>query len=165
MDIINDILSYKDQMYRLALRITQNSQEAEDVVQDITVKAWRMREQLQEVDSLEAYLLRMTRNLSLDRQRLKGNHTESLEGVEADSVTAATGMAPPADEQMIKDERIASVRAVMAQMPEKLRVAMQLRDFEGYSYKEISDIMQISEDQVKVCIFRARQFVKAKFVI
>ena len=48
----------------------------------------------------------------------------------------------------------------MAQLPEKQRIAMQLRDFEGRSYKEIADIMEITEDQVKVNIFRARQTIR-----
>ena len=50
----------------------------------------------------------------------------------------------------------------MNSLPEKQRIAMQLRDFEGKSYKEIADIMEITEDQVKVNIFRARQAVKSK---
>ena len=50
----------------------------------------------------------------------------------------------------------------MMQMPEKQRLVMQLRDFEGKSYKEIALALEISEDQVKVNIFRARQFVKSR---
>jgi RNA polymerase sigma-70 factor (ECF subfamily) len=50
----------------------------------------------------------------------------------------------------------------METLPEKQRTAMQLRDFEGKTYKEIASIMEISEEQVKVSIFRARQTVKAR---
>ena len=64
-----------------------------------------------------------------------------------------------------QQERIDSIRTAMERLPEKQRAAMQLRDFEGKTYKEISDIMDISEDQVKVNIFRARQTVRQFIVI
>jgi RNA polymerase sigma-70 factor (ECF subfamily) len=64
---------------------------------------------------------------------------------------------------MMEKERIAMVRDLMNSLPEKQRTAMQLRDFEDKSYKEIAAIMQISEDQVKINIFRARQFIKKSY--
>ncbi|MBQ0075441.1 MAG: RNA polymerase sigma factor [Prevotella sp.] len=152
-----DILPYKNEMYRLALRITLNSQEAEDVVQDVIIKIWKMREQLQDVENIEAYLMKMTRNLSLDRQRMKVNQSENIDGRD---FTANTSV----EENIERQEQLLSIRKIMEQLPEKQRTAMMLRDFEGKSYKEISDIMQITEDQVKVSIFRARQFVKAKLI-
>ena len=168
MAFIDDILQYKNQMYRLALRITLNSQEAEDVVQDVMIKAWRMNEagtlvlsevadKDQQTNKLEAYLIRMTRNLAIDRQRLKVNQTEDIDGVDVMNVN------DNANVNMERQEKVDQVRALMQQMPEKQRTVMQLRDFEGYSYKEIEDIMQISEDQVKVNLFRARKFIKDKF--
>ena len=78
MDIVHTILPLKNEMYRLALRITLNSQEAEDVVQDVVIRLWQMRERLDGIDSIEAYALRMTRNLALDRSRMRVNQTESL---------------------------------------------------------------------------------------
>jgi RNA polymerase sigma-70 factor (ECF subfamily) len=56
-----------------------------------------------------------------------------------------------------------TVRQLIAQLPEKQRTAMTLRDLEGKSYRDIADIMQVSEEQVKVNIFRARQTVKRLF--
>ena len=146
-------------MYRLALRITLNSQEAEDVVQDVIIKLWKMGESLNDIENLEAYSLRMTRNLALDRQRMKVNQNESLdEGVHEHIVSSQ----PSADTLLERQERIESIRTLMNSLPEKQRIAMQLRDFEGKSYKEISDIMEVSEDQVKICIYRARQYIKSK---
>jgi RNA polymerase sigma-70 factor (ECF subfamily) len=56
------------------------------------------------------------------------------------------------------------VRRLIDSLPEKQRSVMQLRDIEGKSYKEIADIMAISEEQVKVNIFRARQAIRQKFL-
>ena len=129
-------------MYRLALRITLNSQEAEDVVQDTIIKLWKMGEQLDAIDNLEAYALRMARNLALDRQRMKVNQSENIDGMDFFSSSSV-------ESTIEHEERI---------------TAMQLRDFEGLSYKEISNIMEITEDQVKVNIFRARQSIKSKLI-
>ena len=149
IDIQRDILPLKNILYRLALRITLNSQEAEDVVQDVIIKMWKMGERLNDVENLESYALRLTRNLSIDRQRMKVNQVESFDELEDFH----------GGEQQ---ERIDSIRDIMMQMPEKQRSVMQLRDFEGKSYKEIALALEISEDQVKVNIFRARQFVKSR---
>lgn len=158
MTTIHDILSYKNQMYRLALRITLNSQEAEDVVQDVIIKLWNMREKLSEIDNLEAFAMKMARNLALDRQRMKVNHTEDISGMDFPSSAASPEAA------IEHDERVQSIRYAMALLPEKQRSCMQLRDFEGYNYKEIADMLQITEDQVKINIFRARQAIKKQLL-
>lgn len=157
LDIKRDILPLKNIMYRLALRITLNSQEAEDVVQDVIIKLWKQQSGGGSIDNLEAYTLRMVRNLALDRQRMKVNQTENIDGMDFSGTSSV-------EDTIEQDERIDSIRQAMMQLPEKQRIAMQLRDFEGRSYKEIADIMEISEDQVKVNIFRARQAIK-QFIV
>ncbi len=143
----------KNIMYRLALRITLNSQEAEDIVQDVIIKLWKQQSGDTHIDNLEAYTLRMVRNLALDRQRMKVNQTENIDGMDFSGTSSV-------EDSIEQDERITAIRKAMEQLPEKQRVAMQLRDFEGRSYKEIADIMEITEDQVKVNIFRARQTIR-----
>ena len=154
LDVKRDILPMKNVMYRMALRLTLNSQEAEDVVQDVMIKLWAMRERLDNVDNLEAFALRMTRNLAIDRQRMKVNNTENIDDIETDRYVAT--------DTNERREQVESIKNVMLQLPEKQRSAMQLRDFEGYSYKEIAEMLSMSEDQVKINIFRARQYVKTK---
>lgn len=153
LDINRDILPLKNIMYRLALRITLNSQEAEDVVQDVIIKLWKQQSGGTHIDNLEAYTLRMVRNLALDRQRMNVNQTENIDGMDFSGTSSI-------EDSIEQDERISRIRQAMAQLPEKQRIAMQLRDFEGRSYKEIADIMEITEDQVKVNIFRARQTIR-----
>ena len=158
IDIQRDILPLKNILYRLALRITLNSQEAEDVVQDVIIKMWKMGERLNDVENLESYALRLTRNLSIDRQRMKVNQAESFDELEDFN----GGISNSIESRLEQQERIDSIRDIMMQMPEKQRSVMQLRDFEGKIYKEIALALEISEDQVKVNIFRARQFVKSR---
>ena len=69
----NDVLPLKDKLFRLALRITLNREEAEDIVQDTLIKVWNSRDKWQQIDSIEAYSLTIARNLSLDRIKKMDN--------------------------------------------------------------------------------------------
>lgn len=69
-----------------------------------------------------------------------------------------------ADEEMIRQERMLMVRMAIDGLPEKQRTAIQLRDIEGKSYKEIAEVMNISEADVKVTIFRGRETLRGKLM-
>lgn len=153
----NDVLPLKNELYRLALRITQNPAEAEDVVQDTMVKVWNRRDRWSAIDSMEAFCLTICRNLALDRLKSKANQTENLD----DSPEPMAAGNP--FEQAQQRDRVGIVRGIINSLPEKQRSCMQLRDVEGRSYKEIAAVMGISEEQVKVNIFRARQTVRQRF--
>lgn len=156
----NDVLPLKNKLFRLALRITLNREEAEDVVQDTMIKVWNTRDRWQELDSIEAYSLTIARNLSLDRIKKMDNQNDSLEEQTTERLDE-TSSTP--SERMIQKDKLSIVRNIINELPEKQRSCLQLRDIEGKSYKEIADILSITEDQVKVNIFRARQTVKQRF--
>ena len=156
----NDVLPLKNELFRLALRITLNRAEAEDIVQDTLIKVWNRRCEWENIDSIEAFSLTVCRNLSLDRIKKKENNNDSLEDVKVAEPLASSN---PQD-RMIEEDKISLVKQIVDALPEKQRSCMQLRDFEGKSYKEIAEILEISEEQVKVNIFRARQMVKQKYL-
>lgn len=156
----NDVLPLKNELFRLALRITLNRAEAEDIVQDTLIKVWNRREEWNDIDSIEAFSLTVCRNLSLDRIKKKGNDNDSLEDVKAAEPLASSN---PQD-RMIQTDKVRLIRQIVDGLPEKQRSCMQLRDFEGKTYKEIAGVLDISEEQVKVNIFRARQTVKQKYL-
>ena len=151
----DDVLPLKDKIFRLALRITLSRAEAEDIVQDVLIKVWNRRDDLAEVDSIEAYSLTVCRNLSLDRLQRKENYNVNLD----DAPPTEADDAPP-DLQMIRNERIDNIKRLIERLPIPQRAAMQLRDMEGKTYKEISAITGQTEEQVKVNIFRARQYIR-----
>jgi RNA polymerase sigma-70 factor (ECF subfamily) len=155
----NDILPLKDVLYRLALRITLRHEDAEDVVQDTLIKVWNRRDNWQEINDIEAFALTICRNLSLDKIKKANNSEASLD----DQSVFLTDRSSNPYERMIQQDRLDWVKRLVNNLPEKQRSCMQLRDFEGKSYKEIAEILQISEEQVKVNIFRARQNIKQKF--
>ena len=151
----DDVLPLKDKIFRLALRITLSRAEAEDIVQDVLIKVWNRRDDLAEVDSIEAYSLTVCRNLSLDRLQRKEHDNVNLD----DAPPTEADDAPP-DLQMIRNERIYNIKRLIERLPIPQRAAMQLRDMEGKTYKEISAITGQTEEQVKVNIFRARQYIR-----
>lgn len=161
----NDVLPLKNELFRLALRITLDKAEAEDVVQETMIKVWNRRDEWDAIDSIEAFCLTVCRNISLDR--LKTAHhrfgARSTDKTEAEARADRSYTANPG-EQAEQRDRVALVRRIIDGLPEKQRSVMQLRDFEGKSYREIADVLGISEEQVKVNIFRARRTVKQKFI-
>lgn len=154
------MLPLKNQLFRLALRITLSREEAEDIVQDTLIRVWNKRDDWQDIDSIEAFSLTVCRNLSLDRVKSAAAGNTTLEESTHDS--ADTAYSPY--EKTVQNDRITTVRRIIDSLPEKQRTCMQLRDFEGKAYKEIASVMGITEEQVKVNIFRARRTVKQKYL-
>ena len=157
----NDVLPLKNELFRLALRITLNRVEAEDVVQETMIKVWNRRDRWDELESNEAFCLTICRNIAVDKMRKMENQNQSLED-EHDAPDQSYASNP--EEQAMQQDRIQLVHRLINNLPEKQRSVMQLRDFEGKSYKEIAQVLGISEEQVKINIFRARQTIRQKFI-
>ena len=141
-----DVLPLKDRFYRLALRITLNPAEAEDVVQETLLRIWQGRDKLEDAGEIQAFGYTVCRRLALDCAGKAGHG----------NVTALT----QPSEQMDRQERVALIRKLMDSLPETQRSIMQLRDIEGKTYIEIADILQLTEAQVKVYLHRARTKVR-----
>ena len=157
----NDVLPLKNELFRLALRITLNRVEAEDVVQETMIKVWNRRDRWEELESIEAFCLTICRNIAIDKIRKMENQNQSLTD-EHDAPDQSYASNP--EEQAMQQDRIQLVRRLIDNLPEKQRSVMQLRDIEGKSYKEIAEVLDISEEQVKINIFRARQTIRQKFI-
>ena len=149
----------KDKLFRLALRITLDRAEAEDVVQDTMIRVWNKRDEWQQFESVEAYCLIVAKNLAIDRSQKK----------DAQNVELTPEMAEEADtsgpyDRLVNNERMKIIHRLIDELPEKQRLIMQLRDIEGESYKDIAKVLQLTEEQVKVNLFRARQKVKLRYI-
>ncbi len=153
----NDILPLKDVLFRLALRITLNREDAEDVVQETLIRLWNETKGGEPViENLKSYGLTVCRNLSLDHKSLKERQNISLE----EELHEQEDVGNRPDRRIESRERYGYLTSLIGSLPEKQRTVIQLRDVEGRSYKEISEIMGITESDVKVNIFRARQKLK-----
>ena len=158
----NDVLPLKNELFRLALRITLNEAEAEDVVQETMIKVWNRRDDWGRIDSIEAFCLTVCRNLALDKAQKMDNRSEGLDGSGGDPSDDSFSADP--ERAAVLNDTMAILRRLMDSLPEKQRSVMHLRDVEGKSYKEIARTVCITEEQVKVNLFGARQKVKQKFL-
>lgn len=149
------ILPTKNKLYRVALRIVRDAAEAEDVVQEVFIKVWKKRGELRNVENLDAFCMRMTKNLAIDKTRSKHKRTESLgQGMDF-SARAAN------PHQLVeRQDTISKVERLMEELPEKQRLVMQLRDIEEMTYEEIAKALNIPVNQVKVNLFRARKKIR-----
>ena len=154
----NDVLPLKDKFYRLALRITRNREEAEDIVQETLIRLWDKRNKLHE--GMESLGFTICRNLALDQMQKKEAQNVAFDPELHE--TADNGTSPA--EMLIAKEGRSIIQEIVEQLPEKQRSIIQLRDVEGKEYKEIAEILQITEADVKVSLFRARQKIKEQYV-
>jgi len=150
----NDVLPLKDKLFRLALRITLNAAEAEDTVQDTLIKVWEHREEWSEISNIEAYSMTICRNLALDIAGKAGHGNVQLPEEMAEKPSTSIS------ERMDWQERLSMVRQLIDALPEVQRSIVQLRDIEGKTYQEITEIMQLNESQVKVYLHRARTKIR-----
>ena len=155
----DDILPLKDKLFRVALRITLDRAEAEDIVQETLIKVWNKREEWNSLDSVEAYCLTLTKNLAIDLREKMDARTEEL----TEQHDRTQDDANPYEE-LEQKERLMWVHRLMEELPEKQRKIMQMRDIEEKSYKENAQSLDTTEEQVKINLFRARQKVKQGFL-
>lgn len=152
------IQGIKDKMYRLALRIVKHPEDARDVVQDAMIKIWSKRELLAKVDNKEAYMMTMTRNVAIDKYRSRKIETTDIDN----HYNIESNSAGP-ERQYVAKEAYGRVRKMIDSLPENHRTVIHLRDIEGYTYKEISELTGFSVDKVKVYLHRARTRLKEHF--
>ena len=152
------VQNIKDKMYRIALRIVRDHEEARDVVQDSLVKIWNKREKLENVDNKEAYSMTITRNMAIDKLRSKKINASDI----TEQFNLKTKDANPERQTIAKNE-YAIVMDFINSLPDNHRTVLELRDIEGYSYKEISEMTGYSLEKVKVYLHRARMRIKEHF--
>ena len=149
-----DVLPLKNKFFRLALRITLNQAEAEDVVQETLVRIWQSRDRLEDTEAIQAFGYTVCRRLALDCANKAGHGN-----IQFDPDRHDTTFIQPS-EQMDIQERMVLIRKLMDALPEVQRSIMLLRDIEGKTYQEIAEILKLTESQVKVYLHRARSKVR-----
>jgi RNA polymerase sigma factor (sigma-70 family) len=156
----NRVLPAKNKLFRFALRLVGNEEEAKDVVQEVFIRVWKGREQIDEIQNMEAWCMRITKNLSLDR--IRTNTRRYAQPIDEGFDIRNEALTPHENTEL--QESMKRISQLMAALPDKQRQVMHLRDVEGYSYNEICDILELDMNQVKVNLFRARNAVREKLI-
>jgi RNA polymerase sigma-70 factor (ECF subfamily) len=150
--------AHSDALYRFALHFLRNVEEARDVVQDCFEKLWVNREQVSE-EKAKSWLFTCAHHQMLNfvqRNRIQQQHLEHQARQQNSSVD-------------LRFEAQQLIQELIKDLPPLQKSILLMRDLEGYSYDEIGQMLNISEAQVKVYLFRARmkvkKMVKGQFVL
>jgi len=147
------VMPYSTRLYRMAYRLMNNRQEAEDIVQEVYMKLWVMRHELKNYRSIEALSIKITRNLCLDQLRRRKVDQESLP---AQKVVPGKDQTTPEDD-LEKKENAQIIRNVIAALPEPQCTLVHLRHLEGKEYDEISEMVNMNVNAIRVSLSRARK--------
>jgi RNA polymerase sigma factor (sigma-70 family) len=154
-DFKTDVLPMSNKLLRFALQILQDEEEAKDVLQDTFLKLWQKRDELEKVENLEAFAIRMIRNRCLDV--IRARRTVSLEVIKhnklADEVNSDSELLENADS-------VGLIKRIIAGLPELQRTIIQLRDIEQLEYEEISEATEMNVNAIRVNLSRARKKVR-----
>ena len=144
------VFCLKDEMYRFAKRFVLSSDEAEDVVQDLMMKFWQKKEELANFGNLKSYALKSVKNECLNRLK---HHDVKLGFADFQMHRSELYQV---DTNNLKKQIIGFIN----QLPEKQKAVIHLKDVEEYEVSEISEMLEMEENAVRVNLMRARQKVK-----
>jgi RNA polymerase sigma-70 factor (ECF subfamily) len=164
-----EALSFLDALYRTALRMTRSEAEAEDLVQETYIRAFRFRQQFTPGTNLKAWLFRILTNTFINQYRRKAARPETteLDDVEESILyrhmrDVSPGSASPDPEAELIDNTLSSeVKDALEALPDKFRTTLLL-DVEGFSYKEIAEVLDIPIGTVMSRLHRGRKFLQKR---
>ena len=146
---------YQNYAFTIAVRIVKNREEAEEVAQDAFVKAYHSLRSYRGEAKFSSWLYRIVYHKALDRikGRRNSHHFEIIEEITQDRVEAlGNGL-----DEILETERNRKVKACIDQLPEVESAIVTMYYFEDLSVKDISEITGLSEDNVKIKLFRSRR--------
>ncbi|HKW41718.1 MAG TPA: sigma-70 family RNA polymerase sigma factor, partial [Gemmatimonadales bacterium] len=158
-----EAIVHLDSLYRVALRLTGNSAEADDLVQETMLKAYRAWHQFQQGTNAKGWLLTILRHAFINEYRRRTRHPETVD-VDAIEPFSVFEEVQDDDPQGTFFDRIVDDEVLKAidQLPEQFREAVVLSDVEGLSYEEIARILGVPVGTVKSRLFRARRQLQRK---
>lgn len=160
-----DAMQYASQLFSTALRMTRNRLDAEDLVQETYIKGWRSFHTFQEGTNLRAWLFRIMTNTYINKynaQKRKGTEVE-LDDVEELFLYKRLGsidqsqLSSSAEDQMLDLFTDDEVKNALESLPEDFRIPVLLSDVDGFSYKEISEMLEIPIGTVMSRLHRGRK--------
>ena len=150
-------MPYSSRLYRMAYRLMNSREEAEDIVQEVYVKLWGMRNDLGKYNSIEALCVRITRNLCLDQLRRRKVNYDAMK---AEKLKEESFPETPS-ESLEKKENADLLHTLIAALPEPQRSLVHLRHLEGKEYEEIAEMVNMNVNAIRVSISRARKQMRA----
>jgi RNA polymerase sigma-70 factor, ECF subfamily len=153
-----EALSYLDNLYGAALRLTRNAADAEDLVQDTYVKAFRSAKQFKPGSNLKAWLFTILHNAYRNQRRDSGRDPVDVDSERVELSSQADPGAGP-EQQLLREALDADLQAAVDSLPEAFREAVWARDVDEFSYAEIAEMLRIPVGTVMSRISRGRRML------
>ena len=163
-------MPFMDSLYSAALRMTRNPADAEDLVQETYLRAYRGFGGFQEGTNLKAWLYRILTNTFINTYRAKKRRPDETEMEEVEDLylyrrlggLEAAAMGRSAEDELMDWFTDAEVKEAIVSLPEAFRLAVLLADVEGFSYREIADILEIPIGTVMSRLHRGRKSLQRR---
>jgi RNA polymerase sigma-70 factor (ECF subfamily) len=162
-----DALQYMNQLYAAALRYTRNPDDAQDLVQDTYAKAYTSFHQFEPGTNLKAWLYRVLTTTFINTYRKDQRRPQRSDGeVEdwqlADAASHTSDQGKSAEEVALENLPDSDIKRALHEIPEEFRIAVYLADVEGFSYKEIAEIVDVPAGTVMSRLHRGRKQLREK---
>jgi len=162
-----DALQYMNQLYAAAMRYTKNPEDAQDLVQDTYIKAYNSFHQFEPGTNLKAWLYRVLTTTFINtyrkdqrRPQTSDSELEDWQIAEASSHTSDQGKST--EDVVLENLPDSDIKNALAEIPEEFRMAVYLADLEGFSYKEIAEIVGVPAGTVMSRLHRGRKQLREK---
>ena len=149
------VLETIDALYNLAIQLTQNRQDAEDLVQDVTLRAYRYFHRFERGTNFKAWIMTIMRNLYINRYRKRLKEPVKVEFEEVENFISFPEISGVQEEIFSE-----IIRNSIDKLPEELRMVITLFYVDGFTYKEIAKITEVPLGTVMSRLYTARQILK-----
>ena len=152
------LLPLYPRLQRVALRMLGNVEDAEDMVQEVYMKLWGKREELPDVQNMEAYCVALTKNMCIDRLRLA-----EVDRVDVDDVPLSLAAVDDVASQLERQDAVEQVKLIIETLPEKQQQVITLRDIRDCTFEEIEEQTGLTAVNVRALLSRARKTIRERF--
>lgn len=153
-EFVNLVQPFKNKVFRLARRLLISVEEAEDVTQEMLMRLWHKKENLEQYKSVEAFAMTMTKNYCLDQLKSKRASHLKIENREFNDNSINL------ENQVENEDTLNWVERILEQLPVQQKMIVQMRDIEDYDFEKIAEILEMNETAVRVALSRARKTLR-----
>ncbi len=167
-DFQEEIIPHLDAMYNFALRLTSDPNDAEDLVQDTIVKAYRFFSSYEKGTNAKAWLFRILKNSYINNYRKKSKQPSQVDYDEVSSfyetIRADRTDTSDLEDRMFRELIDDDISNALEQLPEDFRTVVLLCDVEGFTYEEIANMLDVPIGTIRSRLHRGRNLLKAELL-